>query len=97
MGSLIWFSQILCLSFMLLQFQVQTSPPSQSSLDSPPHLCRPEELSALLPFKSTTNLSGGNFRTPRPIKQTWNKSKDCCLWEGITCDKMKGHVINGEE
>ncbi|GLT35553.1 hypothetical protein SLA2020_099960 [Shorea laevis] len=51
MGRLIWFSQILCLSFMLLQFQVQTSPPSQSSLDSPPHLCRPEELSALLTFK----------------------------------------------
>ncbi|GLT32757.1 hypothetical protein SLA2020_074000 [Shorea laevis] len=83
MGRLMWFSQIFCLSFMLLQFRVQSSSPSQSSLDSPPHLCRPEELSALLDFKSTTNLE----------LETWNKSIDCCLWEGITCDKTKGHVI----
>ncbi|GKV14795.1 hypothetical protein SLEP1_g25613 [Rubroshorea leprosula] len=93
MGRLIWFSQILCLSFMLLQFRVQSTSPSQSSPDSPPHLRRPEERSALLDFKSTTNLSEGNFCTPRPIIQTWNESKDCCLWEGITCDRMKGHVI----
>ncbi|GKV52747.1 hypothetical protein SLEP1_g59315 [Rubroshorea leprosula] len=33
------------------------------------------------------------FVTPRPILQTWNERKDCCLWEGITCDKVKGHVI----
>ncbi|GKU90978.1 hypothetical protein SLEP1_g4909 [Rubroshorea leprosula] len=33
------------------------------------------------------------FFTPRPIIQTWNESKECCLWEGITCDKPKGHVI----
>ncbi|GLT59099.1 hypothetical protein SLA2020_319380 [Shorea laevis] len=93
MGRLIWFSQILCLFFMLLQFRVQSSSPSQSFLDSPPHLCRPEERSALLDFKSTTNLVTCCFVTSRPIIQTWNESKDCCLWEGITCDKMKGHVI----
>ncbi|GKV33104.1 hypothetical protein SLEP1_g41648 [Rubroshorea leprosula] len=98
MASLIRFSQILCLSFMLLQFRVQSSSPSQSSSDSSPHLCRPEERSALLDFKSTTKLGkycirGIYFGTPRPIIQTWNESKDCCLWEGITCDKVKGHVI----
>ncbi|GLT39476.1 hypothetical protein SLA2020_136640 [Shorea laevis] len=93
MGRLIWFSQILCLSFMLLQFRVQNSSPSQSSLDSPPHLCRPEERSALLDFKSTTNLMEYCLFTPRPIIQTWNERKDCCLWEGITCDRRKGHVI----
>ncbi|GKV33192.1 hypothetical protein SLEP1_g41728 [Rubroshorea leprosula] len=93
MGSLIWFSQILCLSFMLLQFRVQSSSPSQSSLDSSPHLCRPEERSALLDFKSTTNLVDNWFCTPRPIIQTWNESKDCCSWEGIACDKRNGHVI----
>ncbi|GLT35522.1 hypothetical protein SLA2020_099680 [Shorea laevis] len=95
MASLIRFSQILCLSFMLLRFRVQSSSPSQSSPDSSPHLCRPEERSALLDFKSTTNLMECDFddATPRPIIQTWNESKDCCLWEGITCDKVKGHVI----
>ncbi|GLT38719.1 hypothetical protein SLA2020_129480, partial [Shorea laevis] len=93
MGSSIWFSQILCLSFILLQFRVQSSSPSQSSLDSLPHLCRPEERSALLDFKSTTNVVESCPCTPRPIIQTWNESKDCCLWDGITCDKSKGHVI----
>ncbi|GKV52714.1 hypothetical protein SLEP1_g59285, partial [Rubroshorea leprosula] len=77
----------------LLQFRVQSSSPSQSSLNSPPHLCHPEEHSALLGFKSTTNMVEDCFFTPRPIIQTWNERKDCCLWEGITCDKVKGHVI----
>ncbi|GLT35538.1 hypothetical protein SLA2020_099820 [Shorea laevis] len=102
MAGLIRFSQILCLCFMLLWFRVQSSSPSQSSPDSSPHLCRPEERSALLHFKSaTTNMVEGcfgiigefYFGTPRPIIQTWNESKDCCLWEGITCDQVKGHVI----
>ncbi|GLT35533.1 hypothetical protein SLA2020_099780 [Shorea laevis] len=91
MASLIRFSQILCLSFLLLRFRVQSSSPSQSSPHSSPHLCRPEERSALLDFKSTTHMIFPQFATP--IIQTWKESKDCCLWEGITCDKMKGHVI----
>ncbi|GKV50363.1 hypothetical protein SLEP1_g57070 [Rubroshorea leprosula] len=85
---------------MLLQFRVQSSSSSQSSPDSSPHLCRPEERSALLDFKSTTKLGKyclgtGEiyFGPPRRIIQTWNESKDCCLWEGITCDKVKCHVI----
>ncbi|GKV33181.1 hypothetical protein SLEP1_g41716 [Rubroshorea leprosula] len=81
---------------MLLQFRVQSSSPSQSSLDSSPHLCGPEERSALLDFKSTTtNMVYDYYCTSHrmAIIQTWNESKDCCLWEGITCDKMKGHVI----
>ncbi|GLT25996.1 hypothetical protein SLA2020_010900 [Shorea laevis] len=92
MASLIRFSQILCLCFMLLQFRVQSSSPSQSSSDSSPHLCHPEERSALLDFKSTTNLVECYFRSS-DIIQTWNESKDCCSWEGITCDKWNGHVI----
>ncbi|GLT35569.1 hypothetical protein SLA2020_100110 [Shorea laevis] len=93
MASLIRFSQILCLSFMLLRFRVQSSSPSQSSPHSSPHLCRPEERSALLDFKSTTKL-GKYCSSSSGIIQTWNESKDCCLWEGITCDKVKGHVIS---
>ncbi|GLU17391.1 hypothetical protein SLE2022_337580 [Rubroshorea leprosula] len=59
---------------MLLRFRVQSSSPSQSSPDSSPHLCRPEERSALLDFKSTTtNLAESYFRC-RDIIQTWNES-----------------------
>ncbi|GKV33116.1 hypothetical protein SLEP1_g41659 [Rubroshorea leprosula] len=78
---------------MLLRFRVQSSSPSQSSPDSSPHWCRPEERSALLDFKSTTNFLEYCFGTPRPIIKTWKESKDCCLWEGIKCDKVKGQVI----
>ncbi|XP_016447491.2 receptor-like protein Cf-9 [Nicotiana tabacum] len=24
---------------------------------------------------------------------TWNMSRDCCLWDGVICDEMTGHVI----
>ncbi|GKV33171.1 hypothetical protein SLEP1_g41706 [Rubroshorea leprosula] len=87
MGRLIRSFQILCLSFMLLRFRVQSSSPSQSSPDSSPLLCRSEERSALLDFKTTSYAYCGT------TIQTWNESKDCCFWEGITCDKMEGHVI----
>ncbi|GKV14920.1 hypothetical protein SLEP1_g25721 [Rubroshorea leprosula] len=93
MASLIRFSQILCLSFMLLRFRVQSASPSQSSPHSSPHLCRPEERSALLDFKSTTTNLTEYCDDPSHIIQTWDESKDCCLWKGITCDKVKGHVI----
>ncbi|GLT26630.1 hypothetical protein SLA2020_016850, partial [Shorea laevis] len=93
MASLIRFSQILCLSCMLLLFRVQSSSPFQFSPDSSPHLCRPKERSALIDFKSTTNLVEDCPWVAHPVIQTWNESKDCCLWEGITCDKVKGHVI----
>ncbi|GLU19131.1 hypothetical protein SLE2022_353960 [Rubroshorea leprosula] len=92
MGRLIWFSQILCLSFMLFQFRVQSSSPSQSSPDSPPHVCHPEERSVLLDFKSTTAL-GVYLGAPHQKMETWKRSIDCCLWEGITYDKMEGHLI----
>ncbi|GKV14925.1 hypothetical protein SLEP1_g25726 [Rubroshorea leprosula] len=77
---------------MLLRFRVQSSSPSQSFPDSSPHLCRPEERSALLDFKSTTDLVE-DCEVSRGMIQTWNESEDCCSWEGITCDKVKGHVI----
>ncbi|GKV33097.1 hypothetical protein SLEP1_g41641 [Rubroshorea leprosula] len=76
---------------MLLRFRVQSSSPSQSSPNSSPHLCRPEERSALLDFKSTTDII--DFSLCTPIIQSWNESKDCCSWEGIACDKRNGHVI----
>ncbi|KAK6774562.1 hypothetical protein RDI58_029801 [Solanum bulbocastanum] len=28
-----------------------------------------------------------------PKTKSWNESRDCCTWDGITCDLLNGHVI----
>ncbi|KAG5569504.1 hypothetical protein H5410_059270 [Solanum commersonii] len=63
------------------------------------HLCSPTEASYLLQFKqSFQNMSkescnywchGDCF----PITKSWNESRDCCTWDGVTCDMLNGHVI----
>ncbi|XP_069152269.1 receptor-like protein Cf-9 [Solanum lycopersicum] len=58
-----------------------------------PHLCPDEQAVALLQFKNmfTINLDasyGGSY--PRTV--TWNKSADCCSWDGVHCDEMTGQV-----
>ncbi|GKV14823.1 hypothetical protein SLEP1_g25637 [Rubroshorea leprosula] len=89
MGRLIWFSQILCLCFILLHFHAQCS---SLSPNSPAHLCRPQEHFALLDFKTTIFVRNCTGYVRYTI-QSWNESIDCCLWEGITCNKMTGHVV----
>ncbi|KAH0710328.1 hypothetical protein KY284_011755 [Solanum tuberosum] len=28
-----------------------------------------------------------------PKTKSWNESRDCCSWDGVTCDLLTGHVI----
>ncbi|KAK6774558.1 hypothetical protein RDI58_029797 [Solanum bulbocastanum] len=28
-----------------------------------------------------------------PKTKSWNESRDCCTWDGVTCDLLNGHVI----
>ncbi|WMV60164.1 hypothetical protein MTR67_053549 [Solanum verrucosum] len=28
-----------------------------------------------------------------PKTKSWNESRDCCSWDGVTCDMLNGHVI----
>uniref|UniRef100_K4DC65 Leucine-rich repeat-containing N-terminal plant-type domain-containing protein n=1 Tax=Solanum lycopersicum TaxID=4081 RepID=K4DC65_SOLLC len=28
-----------------------------------------------------------------PKTKSWNESRDCCSWDGVTCDLLNGHVI----
>ncbi|KAH0736710.1 hypothetical protein KY285_012417 [Solanum tuberosum] len=31
-----------------------------------------------------------------PKTKSWNESRDCCTWDGVTCDMLNGHVIGLE-
>ncbi|XP_055801782.1 receptor-like protein 7 [Solanum dulcamara] len=57
-------------------------------------LCSPSEVSALLQFKQSFNiLDFSPCDTSFPKTVSWNESKDCCTWDGVTCDMLTGHVI----
>ncbi|XP_022717775.1 receptor-like protein 12 [Durio zibethinus] len=87
--------QILCLLLAFLQYlQVACSWSSSSSFLHSTHLCLPEQRAALLEFKNTISLDDycGIFAS-YPRTNSWNESTDCCSWEGVTCNKVTGHVI----
>ncbi|XP_058744963.1 receptor-like protein 7 [Vicia villosa] len=65
-------------------------------------LCNPHDTSALLHFKNSFfvntsskpyefemfRCSSFSFKT-----ESWKNSKDCCEWDGVTCDNVSDHVI----
>ncbi|WMV55349.1 hypothetical protein MTR67_048734 [Solanum verrucosum] len=79
MGRFFFFYSFLC--FVLLR-----SGCFSSSLDH--QLCSPTEASALLQFKQSFGVN--SF----PKTKSWNESRDCCSWDGVTCDMLNGHVID---
>ncbi|XP_058748311.1 receptor-like protein Cf-9 homolog isoform X1 [Vicia villosa] len=68
-------------------------------------LCNPHDSSALLHFKNSffvnasstpeyypsSDCSSFSFKT-----ESWKKSKDCCEWDGVTCDNVSHYVIGLE-
>ncbi|KAL3353002.1 hypothetical protein AABB24_020807 [Solanum stoloniferum] len=90
MGRFFFFYSFLC--FVLL-----ISECFSSSFDH--HICSPTEASALLQFKqSFQNMSEEYFSflcdgASFPKTESWNESRDCCSWDGVTCDLLNGHVI----
>ncbi|KAH0780476.1 hypothetical protein KY290_000074 [Solanum tuberosum] len=85
--------------FMLYPFLCQLA--FSSSLS---HLCPEDQALALLQFKHmfTINPNASNFCreiiTDQEIQSypktlLWNKSTDCCSWDGVHCDEMTGQVI----
>ncbi|KAG8492198.1 hypothetical protein CXB51_009884 [Gossypium anomalum] len=71
---------------------------SLSSSLPPTHLCRPEQSSALLQFKSNLSLSiskcSQEFHIVSVHKtDSWDEGTDCCKWEGVVRDNRKGNVI----
>ncbi|KAM3199310.1 hypothetical protein P3L10_031670 [Capsicum annuum] len=71
----------------------------------PHHLCRRDESISLLKFKkkltvnSSVSSDGDGFcetfynQMPHQKTSSWKMSRDCCSWDGVTCDEMIGHVI----
>ncbi|KAK6774554.1 hypothetical protein RDI58_029793 [Solanum bulbocastanum] len=72
------------------------------------HLCSPTDASALLQFKqSFQNMSEEYYSCWCDEEyyscrcddhcfaktKSWNESRDCCSWDGVTCDLLNGHVI----
>ncbi|XP_048617308.1 receptor-like protein 11 [Brassica napus] len=56
------------------------------TLASPPHhFCKQNQRDALLEFIA---------EFPTGESYTWNKSSDCCFWEGVTCNHRSGQVIS---
>ncbi|WMV06779.1 hypothetical protein MTR67_000164 [Solanum verrucosum] len=82
--------------FMLYTFLCQLA--FSSSL---PHLCPKDQALTLLQFKDmfpiNPNASDYCFKFKEfhsyPKTLTWNKSTDCCSWDGVHCDKTTGQVI----
>ncbi|XP_044489041.1 receptor-like protein 6 [Mangifera indica] len=64
-------------------------------------LCSPEQSVALLHLKNTFSLDKyasadcDNFNQFSGCTKTesWKEGSDCCLWDGVTCDKLTRHVI----
>ncbi|KAH0672732.1 hypothetical protein KY290_024961 [Solanum tuberosum] len=77
------FSFMLFLCFCLLSF-------SSAIL----HPCRKDQRAALLKFKKPLTLDPSLVTcSSNSYTSSWNRSRDCCSWDGVICDEMTGHVI----
>ncbi|XP_044472552.1 receptor-like protein 6 [Mangifera indica] len=58
-------------------------------------LCRDDERSALLQFKGTMIINKFASSEPSvyPKVASWKVDKDCCLWDGVTCNEVTGHLV----
>ncbi|KAG5628873.1 hypothetical protein H5410_000590 [Solanum commersonii] len=84
--------------FMLFPFLCHLS--FSSSL---PHLCPKHQALALLQFRHMFTISPvafdscfaitGQWIQSYPKTLSWNKSTDCCSWDGVYCDETTGEVI----
>ncbi|PHT55737.1 hypothetical protein CQW23_04223 [Capsicum baccatum] len=68
------------------QEEILVSPPAL------PHLCSEDQALALLQFKHMFTINP-NVSCFNPTSLSWNKSTDCCSWDGVRCDETTGQVI----
>ncbi|XP_015169651.1 receptor-like protein 12 [Solanum tuberosum] len=97
MGILFFFYSLVC-------FLLVISESISSSSVMMHHVYSPTEAFALLHFKQSFQISDQpscwdetDLHYERyfdiPKTKSWNESRDCCSWDGVTCDMLTGHVI----
>lgn len=83
--------------FLFLVFQILIS--SSISI-AQTRLCPREQSTALLEFRQAITVDAsasqdceilGQVSSPKTA--SWNRSTDCCRWDGVTCDNLTGQVI----
>lgn len=88
----LWFKIMGCLFFLLFVLQYPF-------LIFSSHLCRRDESLVLQKLKLKFSIhdsasadceSNGYFPYPKTL--SWNRSTDCCTWDGITCDRVTGRI-----
>ncbi|XP_028800283.1 receptor-like protein 43 [Neltuma alba] len=82
------FRIIICFYLFLL------SPSLSSSLNHP--LCNSHDSVALLHFKNSLSLDRSASMDCDEFDDdtaSWGNDSNCCLWDGIMCDSLSGHVI----
>ncbi|CAN1267792.1 Receptor-like protein 35 [Linum perenne] len=61
--------------------------------------CLDSERTLLLQIKHEISINTSfSYIKPPPLPKVWSwndtrNHKDCCLWEGVTCDSRSGHVV----
>ncbi|XWS11327.1 hypothetical protein CRYUN_Cryun38cG0074200 [Craigia yunnanensis] len=89
--------QFLCLVLFFLNFQSNLSSSYSSSITQ---LCSHDEASSLIQFKSSFSTNEGHSWDCDDVgiksyskTDSWKEGTDCCSWDGVTCDNIKGQVI----
>uniref|UniRef100_A0A0E0BQG0 Uncharacterized protein n=1 Tax=Oryza glumipatula TaxID=40148 RepID=A0A0E0BQG0_9ORYZ len=83
------------LTVMHILLQVQATPTlavrTETSPETTPIPCLPDQASALLRLKRSFNATAGDYST---TFRAWVPGSDCCRWEGVHCDGADGRVTS---
>ncbi|XP_030510462.1 receptor-like protein 53 [Cannabis sativa] len=58
-------------------------------------ICHDFEKSSLLKFKESFIINKSVTNDPDAYSKValWSNKEDCCMWDGVVCDEITGHVI----
>nr|XP_048330300.1 receptor-like protein 7 [Ziziphus jujuba var. spinosa] len=83
----------LCVFLKLLLLEIVVA----NSFTSFPPSCHDDERSALLQFKESLVIVNKSASLCNPKVLQWNSyginTSNCCLWDGVQCHEVTGHVI----
>ncbi|XP_038689721.1 receptor-like protein 35 [Tripterygium wilfordii] len=91
------YSRILYFLFLFLSLEFCSSSSFSSfSTNTSLQLCSHYDKLALIEFKSNFSLNinvSSDCPTSYPKTNSWKEGRDCCSWDGVTCDTVTGRVI----